>query len=270
MHSPQLSDLNNGTSKETQALLRQHHQLQFHQQHSDYSLDSQEISLNIQNFIDAQLNEDFFPEILQNQSKHINNLQSKPVGSNYNNNNFHKTLAYMPQPVHSSVTYSPQVSPCSESNSSFSSDSPRIKEEPIDFDFFNTFNNCPQFTRSDNSFITMAPNPLQQRQKSPLNSLRKFGKNIDKESEEYKNKRIRNNIAVRKSREKANIKKRETEEKYKLLLRDHDQLKKESDFLKEEVTLYRTFFNSLGIPREQLRELSRQHQSIQLPQQLTL
>ncbi|XP_034950700.1 leucine-rich repeat-containing protein 40-like [Chelonus insularis] len=87
---------------------------------------------------------------------------------------------------------------------------------------------------------------------------RKQNKTIDKASDEYRRRRERNNIAVRKSREKAKVRSRETEEKVKLLVKDNDILKKRIELLTEELTVFRTLFNNVGVvPEHMHRELAR-------------
>ncbi|XP_044743100.1 CCAAT/enhancer-binding protein [Chrysoperla carnea] len=151
---------NNANSKQTTALLKQHHlAIQFQhqqQQHNNGSsdlsdLNSPEISLDLQNLIDdSQFNDGLFTDILQNSSKHLQNLthtrlqpqvqQQQTTNSNGSLSNYRNALAYMPQPVHSgagtatyNVNSNPGASTNSDSNSSIaSSDVPSIKEEPLD------------------------------------------------------------------------------------------------------------------------------------------
>lgn len=240
---------NNGISKQTHALLRQYQQGHYGQQ-NDYGLDYPEISINIQECIqESQFSEEFISEFLQN--KLVQNLQSKQTGRCYTDNTQQKTLAYLPQSVHSPLTYSlPQTSPSSDSNSSFNSDSPLIKEEPSDFDYFNTVNNFGPFARHDTAFlpVTTSNSTLQEK-----NLSRKVGRYVDKDSDEYRNKRLRNNIAVRKSREKAKQKEIEIKEKNKTLLRENDKKQKRIESLEEEVALLRNLLYTYGIPQEQLR-----------------
>lgn len=302
MHSPQLHDLeyqmnnkeekknsnvtndnsltnlnNNGTSKQTQALLRQYQLAQFCHPNGDYScLDNPEISFNIQNLIDDHnFSEELFSDILQNQGKQIQNLQSRHVNGFYSNNNFSKTLNYMPQPVHNTMAYPPaQQSPKSESNSSFLSDVTSIKEEPMDSDYLNAMSYATSFHRIGNTPNNLVSNSLQQHMtsiKNHQNFFKKCGKSLDKDSEEYRNKRIRNNIAVRKSREKANQRKREIEDKNRALLRENENLKKQLESLTEELSLMKSLVNNFGLSPEQLsRELSKHLHTFQMQQQIQL
>uniref|UniRef100_K7GEH6 CCAAT enhancer binding protein beta n=1 Tax=Pelodiscus sinensis TaxID=13735 RepID=K7GEH6_PELSI len=60
----------------------------------------------------------------------------------------------------------------------------------------------------------------------PLGSKNKSKKSVDKHSEEYKLRRERNNIAVRKSRDKAKMRNLETQHKVMELTSDNDRLRK--------------------------------------------
>lgn len=300
MHSPQLHDLefqmnnkegkkisnmvndniltnlnNNGNSKQTQALLRQYQQ--FCHPNGDFScLDNPEISFNIQNLIDdPQFSEELFSDILQSQGKQIQNLQSRHVNGFYSNHNISKTLNYMPQPVHNAVAYPPtQHSPKSDSNSSFLSDITSIKEEPMDSEYLNAMSYPPSFHRIGDAPSSIASNSLQFHMssiKNHQNIFRKSGKALDKDSEEYRNKRIRNNIAVRKSREKANQRKREIEEKNRALLKENENLKKRLESLTEELTMMKSLVNNFGVSPDQLsRELSKHLHTFQIQQQIQL
>nr|CAD7579200.1 unnamed protein product [Timema californicum] len=142
-----LSAINNNNTKAGSVLLK-HHYLH-HQEHPGdlADLNTQEISLDLQNLIDdSQFNEGLFTEILngsqvvgktQHPPSQLSHLQQQPR-TTYPRH----TLAYMPQPVHSGATYNPTNN---NSNSSISSDScassgsnPSIKEEPLDPSDFRT------------------------------------------------------------------------------------------------------------------------------------
>lgn len=101
---------------------------------------------------------------------------------------------------------------------------------------------------------------------SPLlkNHLRKNGKQLDKNTDEYKRRRERNNIAVRKSREKAKMRSRETEEKVKILIKENERLQKRIELLTEELNVLRSLFSSVGVLPEHLhRELNKHLESYQ-------
>lgn len=260
-----LVNLNNkGISQQTQALLKQYQLAQFCQQNGDYSdLDNPEISMNLQTIIDeSQLTEGLISDILHTQNKHIEDLQSRQVTDLYASNNFSRTLPYIPQPVHSSVVYPPrQMSRSSESSSSFSSEVPSIKEEPFDPDYFSTVSSNYISPISNSAFSAIGSNSMQHQINAMRNKesmMRKTGKQCDKSSDEYKKKRIRNNIAVRKSREKANIRKREIEEKNGELLKENQKLHKQLDSLTEELNMLKSLISTFGIlPEHFSKELSK-------------
>lgn len=265
-----LTNLNsNGTSKQTHALLRQYQLAQFCQQGGDYSgLDNPEISLNLQSLIeDSQISEEFFPDIFPNQGKQILNSQSRHPTGFYGNDNASRALAYMPQPVHSTVAYSPpQHSPNSESSSSFHSDVTSIKEEPFDSEFFGAVSN-PFFSRNGNNFNNIQHQLTTLRNQQ--NMVRKSGKLVDKESVEYRNKRIRNNIAVRKSRAKANQRKLEIEEKNRTLQKENERLRKQMQIITEELSMLKSLVTNFGISPEQMsKDLNKHLHSFQMQQMM--
>ncbi|XP_018351265.1 PREDICTED: CCAAT/enhancer-binding protein isoform X3 [Trachymyrmex septentrionalis] len=264
-----------------------------HQQYAEHcaaageltDLNAPEISLDLQNLIDDN---QFSDNILDMLGPNNNAMKHVRTGGYPRT-----TLAYMPQPVHSGATYHQSSNSCSDSNSS-SSESPSIKEEPLDPADYRR--HCPQyaptgyssvtnnpFANGGQTFTTLTPStipgghpgaPVHQPpprgggpMKGPVmahqhhanaNVARKQTKAIDKASDEYRRRRERNNIAVRKSREKAKVRSRETEEKVKLLVKDNDLLKKRIELLNEELNVLRSLFSSVGVVPEQLhREISR-------------
>lgn len=278
-----LTTLNNntGVTKQTAALLKQHH-LQLYQQHGGELSDlaTPEISLDLQNLIDdSQFNEGLFSDILQNPGvKH-----NIPVHGNQRNQSMYPrtTLAYMPQPVHSGATY--HQSSNSDSNSS---DVPSIKEEPIDPHEFrrgqcqiSTNGYVPNYAGASNQFTPLNPSNVlhhqqpmviknNQNKQQLLAAHRNKMKPTDKNSEEYRRRRERNNIAVRKSREKAKVRTRETEEKVKLLLKENERLQKRIELLTEELNVLRSLFSNVGVLPEHLhREINKHLDSFQLQHQ---
>ncbi|XP_018407365.1 PREDICTED: CCAAT/enhancer-binding protein-like [Cyphomyrmex costatus] len=264
-----------------------------HQQYAEHcaaageltDLNAPEISLDLQNLIDDN---QFSDNILDMLGPNNNAMKHVRTGGYPRT-----TLAYMPQPVHSGATYHQSSNSCSDSNSS-SSESPSIKEEPLDPADYRR--HCPQypptgyspvttnnpFANGGQTFTTLTPStipgghpgapvhqapprggpmkgPVMAHQHHPTaNVARKQTKAIDKASDEYRRRRERNNIAVRKSREKAKVRSRETEEKVKLLVKDNDLLKKRIELLNEELNVLRSLFSSVGVVPEQLhREISR-------------
>ena len=91
------------------------------------------------------------------------------------------------------------------------------------------------------------PNPLKAR--SAGKSRRRMPQ---KDSEEYKERRERNNIAVRKSRDKAKTRHKETEGKVVELTKKNDELQKKVDLLQKELTVLRGLFSNVGaaLPQE--------------------
>nr|AAG61258.1 CCAAT/enhancer binding protein [Aplysia kurodai] len=78
---------------------------------------------------------------------------------------------------------------------------------------------------------------------------------VEKGTQEYVDKRARNNVAVRKSRAKAKEKQRETEGRVKNLLDQNDQLQKKVDLLSKELNVLKGLFLNVGasIPDEFLK-----------------
>ncbi|XP_061111144.1 CCAAT/enhancer-binding protein delta [Conger conger] len=81
-------------------------------------------------------------------------------------------------------------------------------------------------------------------------TTRKFGKekgkkNVDRYSPEYRQRRERNNIAVRKSRDKAKQRNLEMQQKMMELGSENDRLHKTIDHLTRELTSLRSFFKDL-------------------------
>lgn len=76
----------------------------------------------------------------------------------------------------------------------------------------------------------------------------KSKKNVDKSSDEYRRRRERNNIAVRKSREKAKIRSRETERKVSELVRENEYLRKRVELLSKELNVLKSLLANVGVP----------------------
>lgn len=71
-------------------------------------------------------------------------------------------------------------------------------------------------------------------------------RNVDKSSVEYKDRRERNNIAVRKSRDKAKRRQIETEERVKELTNENEKLHKKVELLSKELTVLKGLFTNVG------------------------
>jgi len=68
-----------------------------------------------------------------------------------------------------------------------------------------------------------------------------------KDTPEYYEKRARNNVAVRKSREKAKIKQGNTESRVDQLSNENDRLQKKVDLLTKELTVLKSLFINVGV-----------------------
>ena len=92
---------------------------------------------------------------------------------------------------------------------------------------------------------------------------------VDKHSDEYKRRRERNNIAVRKSREKAKQRSRETEKKVNELYSENDSLKQKLSLMSKECRVLRQLLANYGVQPEMIeRELQSILKSDELQQQL--
>ncbi|OWF38008.1 uncharacterized protein LOC110466832 [Mizuhopecten yessoensis] len=78
----------------------------------------------------------------------------------------------------------------------------------------------------------------------PVRQSRK--RQLDKESEEYRDKRSRNNVAVRKSRDKAKIKQVETESRVEDLVSENESLQKKVELLSKELNVLKSLFVNVG------------------------
>lgn len=68
---------------------------------------------------------------------------------------------------------------------------------------------------------------------------------LDKESDEYKSKRKRNNVAVRKSREKSKARNKELQTKVQTLQTENEKLNKKVELLTKELTVLRSLFTTV-------------------------
>jgi hypothetical protein len=82
--------------------------------------------------------------------------------------------------------------------------------------------------------------------KSPSAKSRR--RQLEKGSEEYRLRRERNNVAVRKSRDKAKEKQRQTEGRVSILTEENERLQKKVDLLSKELTVLRGLFANVGVP----------------------
>lgn len=91
-------------------------------------------------------------------------------------------------------------------------------------------------------------------QNSQTSSKHKNKKNVDKSSDEYRRRRERNNIAVRKSREKAKIRSRETERKVSELVRENDILRKRVELLSRELSVLKNVLSNAGLSPDAIQD----------------
>lgn len=91
-------------------------------------------------------------------------------------------------------------------------------------------------------------------------------KSLDKGSDEYKRRRERNNVAVRKSREKAKQRSRDTEKKVLELQNENGSLKRKVDELSGQMMILRRLLNNHGISQDHIEdEINRTFQETQRP-----
>lgn len=86
-------------------------------------------------------------------------------------------------------------------------------------------------------------NPL----KAPSGKALKGKRVIDKDSDEYKQRRERNNVAVRRSREKSKLRNKQTQKKVAELQDENDKLQKKVELLTKELTVLKSLFINVGV-----------------------
>lgn len=106
-------------------------------------------------------------------------------------------------------------------------------------------------------FSTLPEDVEIRRQKSSGISIKstfknKGKKNIDKSSEEYRKRRERNNVAVRKSREKAKRRANLTNQRVNELLRENEALWSRIDLLSKELSVLKTLLKNVGLSVDNL------------------
>jgi len=283
MESPQLYDSSDYTKKPVPAAVKvKGSNILYHDDEYPQlaELSQQEISLDLHNLIDDQFNEGFIQGI-EGLSVDKN---SAPRGLGVNNN-MYTPLHYIPQPVHGAAQFDrsyhdrgpPPGGHHDRSNSS-------IKEEPQEQHLDHAPHEYPPCARVGggagygatggypgglSAYPSMTPTTVPGGDslcRSPLKSPSggkmmpiACKKNMDKGSDEYKRRRERNNIAVRKSREKAKARSRETEERVKKLMVDNDRLAKKCELLSKEVAVFHSMFANVHcLPDHVQRELRKQ------------
>lgn len=79
---------------------------------------------------------------------------------------------------------------------------------------------------------------------------KKSKKHFDKASDEYRKRRERNNLAVRKSREKAKQRSKDTEKRVSDLVSENDKLRKRMELLSKELSVLKNLLSSAGVNPE--------------------
>ena len=115
------------------------------------------------------------------------------------------------------------------------------------------------FTRSVDTFSESSSSRSSSAEKSPVYECRKPGrkpsaggpirprkKEPPKDTNEYYDKRARNNVAVRKSREKAKLRQGETESRVNDLASENERLQRKVDMLSKELTVLKSLFINAG------------------------
>lgn len=237
-------------------------------------LSAPEISLDLHNLIDdSQFNEGLIQDI-QGLTVDKNNTGHRGLGVN----NMYNPLAYLPQPVHGAAQFDRHYQDRSHL------ERPHIKEEPHDQGEVaqHEYSACarvgpaasgygasyagvpPTYSSMTPTTVPGADGVCRSPLKSPTGGKMIGGckKILDKGSDEYKRRRERNNIAVRKSREKAKARTRETEERVKKLILDNDRLHKKCEILSQELAAFHSMFANIhNLPDHVQRDLRKQMDS---------
>lgn len=91
------------------------------------------------------------------------------------------------------------------------------------------------YTRGKPGRKPLAGGPVRNRKRQP-----------PKDTEEYFEKRARNNIAVRKSRDKAKLRQQQTEDRVQGLQEENESLQKKVDLLTKELAVLKSLFINVG------------------------
>ncbi|KAG0724176.1 CCAAT/enhancer-binding protein beta [Chionoecetes opilio] len=281
MESPQLYD--SSDYKKSVAALKAKGALSYPNEEYDLAeLNAPEISLDLRNLIDDSQFNDGFIQGIEGLSV---DKSAPPRGLGVN---MYNPLAYLPQPVHGATQFDRHYHEQGHDNTS-------IKEEPSENSHPDLqpheYSSCARVGATASGYAATAAYPVPYSNMTPTtvngsDDLSLCGsplrsptsgkimpgckKNVDKSSDEYKRRRERNNIAVRKSREKAKARSRETEERVKKLIMDNDRLHKKCELLSKEVAVFHSMFANVHcLPdhvqrelRKQMEGFSQQHQHL--------
>lgn len=228
-------------------------------------LNSSEISLDLQNFIAdasqvARLQEaGFFPDVLVDGKRPIDQNHHLSPSTDYDS---------FPMPQQGSLGSDRYGAEAGYS----------IKQEPVDHVHLNscqkgypngiygyqnpTTNNVQVLGNYMNEAgrpigAGLQPNSMKT---NNLHKMNKCKKSVDKNSDEYRRRRERNNIAVRKSREKAKMRSLDTERKVSQLTRENDGLRKRVEYLNKELHTMKGILSNLGVTPETIEsEITKNH-----------
>lgn len=81
---------------------------------------------------------------------------------------------------------------------------------------------------------------------APSRTASRRSRQVEKHTDEYRQRRERNNVAVRKSRDKAKNRQQETESKVSLLTDENERLQKKVDLLSKELAVLKGLFTNVG------------------------
>jgi len=293
MESPHMYD--NSEYKKATGLINVKVKSNNHLYPDEYSelaeLSGPEISLDLHGLIDeAPFNEGSLGTMIQEiQGLHVEKPGQQvggghPRGLGANTAAMYNPLNYMHQAVHGHNQIDRGYHIGNQHHNSHPRD--RIKEEPYDSQHDQSVpvdyqNSCARMGLNNgylngytNGYAHMTPTTLpgmdngmiKSPMKSPTGSVCSMGslkglgkKGADKGTDEYKRRRERNNIAVRKSREKAKIRSRETEDRVKKLVVENDRLHKKCELLSKEVAVFHSMFTNVQfLPEHVQREVRKQ------------
>jgi len=137
-------------------------------------------------------------------------------------------------------------------------DQPQVKAEQHQYEAEDNQSYPECHTLPDMAYLS-ASSPLSSCSTSrPNSSGGNKRKRLDKDSPEYKRRRMMNNLAVKKSREKAKAESRKVEEKVGILTTENEVLQKRVEQLSEEIKFLRGFFSNIkGLPENIQHQISK-------------
>jgi len=130
---------------------------------------------------------------------------------------------------------------------------------------YSTYSECVSEAPSTTDYSTIVPTPRRRgpKPKGQVKSVSqpKSRRRVPpKDTDEYKERRARNNVAVRKSRDKAKLRQSETEGKVQELVQQNEKLQKKCDLLTKELNVLKGLFTNVGasLPPALIRYLDKQ------------